>query len=102
MYSVQPYAEVYGVHPREFDFDAFGNKLSRNIESCADSYRARDDTLGDRESYAEAYRARDDALRNRESCGDAYRAREGMHLGRRSPPIGFFTPHDQYDYGNIF
>jgi hypothetical protein len=28
-YSVQPYAEVYGVHPRYFDFDADGNKLPR-------------------------------------------------------------------------
>jgi len=34
-YGVQPYSEVYGTHPREFDFDEFGNKIPREAVSLA-------------------------------------------------------------------
>merc|ERR1711862_918166 len=27
--GVQPYSEVYGQHPRDFDFDEYGNKVKR-------------------------------------------------------------------------
>jgi hypothetical protein len=26
-FGVQPYSEIYGMHPREFEFDEFGNKM---------------------------------------------------------------------------
>ena len=27
--SIQPYSEVYGLHPRLFDFDQYGNKIKK-------------------------------------------------------------------------
>jgi len=31
-HSIQPYSEVYGVHPKLFEFDEFGNKMSSPME----------------------------------------------------------------------
>jgi hypothetical protein len=46
-YGVQPYSEVYGMHPRAFDFDEFGNKMPRSSQRTvlhpgADGDRSRD------------------------------------------------------------
>jgi hypothetical protein len=50
-YGVQPYSEVYGMHPRAFDFDEFGNKMPRTsqrkvlhpgADSDSEAYRSRD------------------------------------------------------------
>lgn len=32
--GVPPYSEIYGMHPRKFDFDEFGNKIARTSSSA--------------------------------------------------------------------
>jgi len=51
-FSVEPYSEVYGAHPKFFDFDAFGNKMPRQQMI---SERQRQAFPGYHDSYASMY-----------------------------------------------
>jgi len=39
-WGVQPYSEVYGIHPREFDFDEQGEKIPRNARPARQDSRS--------------------------------------------------------------
>jgi hypothetical protein len=41
-YGVKPYSEVYGMHPRDFDFDEFGNKMRREPRSLEQAFFPRE------------------------------------------------------------
>jgi len=52
-YGAQPYSEVYGMHPRLFDFDEFGNKVLRGAQygtASVSASRMRNDS--DEDVYA--------------------------------------------------
>merc|ERR1712118_251093 len=44
--SVQPYSEVYGIHPRRFDFDGYGNVMMKN-QMDIEGRRSTDESLTD-------------------------------------------------------
>lgn len=41
-YGVEPYSEIYGMHPRTFDFDEFGNKAPRAATHSTNQFLPRE------------------------------------------------------------